>query len=329
METEQSFISRHTIPERNKTETDQQSKQYPDLTESGVEKAKERAKNEILELIKNAPEGSVVFIGGVSDQARTTQTAEIYGDALEEVVYDQSDSDIEVITKKNIDELLKSSNKKLTVDVAKQDYDRSLAQIGSDVAKTPNYEDVLQQITDYLKNEQPEKKIIITFPVQLKGFSYGFNDRWTTNGGKKTEYFSEILKKHSNDHTPAGIDWLENQGFLITKDGRELQGPNPTQVAKDYLESLRRLREFARKHTDRPIIIGGVGHQWDLDAVVTYLASGGKKVTIENFRQLVGNLEKPLIGEAEMFDFNIDDNKTTIDYRGKKLTISNGDEATN
>jgi len=326
MAIEQSFITRHTTPERNKTESDPQSKQYPDLTEGGVEKAKERAKNEILELIKKAPEGAVIFIGGVSDQARTAQTAEIYGDALEEVIYDQTSNDeIEVVTKKNIDELTKASNKKRAAEVAKQDSERSLAQIDSDVAKTPNFEDVLQQITDYLKSENPEKKIVITFPAQLKGFSYGFHDRWTTNGGKKTEYFSEVLKKHNNDHTPAGLDWLENQGTLTTKDGREIQGPNPTQVAKDYLESLRRLREFAGKHTDRPIVIGGVGHQWDLDAVVTYLASGGKDVTIENFRKLVGDQDKPLIGEAEMFDFSIGENQTTVDYRGKQLTIDKND----
>lgn len=326
MTIEQSFISRHTTPERNKTENDLQSKQYPDLTEGGVEKAKERAKNEILELIKNAPEGAVVFIGGVSDQARTAQTAEIYGDALEEVIYDQTNNEeIEVVTKKNIDELISASNKKRAREVAKQDYGRSLAQIDSDTAKTPDYEDVLQQITEYLKSENPEKKIVVTFPVQLKGFSYGFHDRWTTNGGKKTEYFSEVLKKHNNDHTPAGLDWLENQGLLTTKDGRKIQGPHPTQVAKDYLESLRRLREFAGKHTDRPLVIGGVGHQWDLDAVVTYLASGGTDVTIENFRKLVGDQEKPLIGEAEMFDFSIGGEETSVNYRGQQLTIGKND----
>ena len=224
-----------------------------------------------------------------------------------------------------IDELIKASNKKRATETAGQDYDRSLEQIKNNTAKTPDYEDVLQQVTDYLRNEEPGKKIVITFPVQLKGFAYRFNDRWTTKGGKKTEYFSEILRKYNNDHTLAGLDWLENQGVLTTKDGREIQGPNPTQVAKDYLESLRRLREFAGKHTDRPIVIGGVGHQWDLDAVVTYLASGGKDVTIENFRQLVGDPEKPLIGEAEMFGFSISEEKTTVDYRGKQLTIDKND----
>jgi len=317
---EVNFLTRHAQSERH--DPLRASKEYPSLTIEGVEQSKDTAKNKILELIKSAQEGAIIFIGGASDQARTAQTAEIYGDALEEVIYDQTNNEeIEIVTKKNIDELIKASNKKQAKDVAKQDPERSLAQIDSDMAKTPDYEDVLQQITEYLKNENPRKKIVIAFPAQLKGFSYGFHDRWTTNGGKKTEYFSEILKKHNNDHTPACLDWLENQGILTIEDGRKIQGPNPTQVAKDYLESLRRLREFAGKHTDRPIVIGAVGHQWDLDAVVTYLASGGKDVTIENFRKLVGDQEKPLIGEAEMFDFSIGEDQTTLNYRGQKLTI--------
>lgn len=314
------FLARHMKSSPSKGE--KTSAQYPGLSAEGVKQAKETAKNEILELIKNAPEGAVIFIGGSSDQARTGRTINVYGDALEEIVYEQTnDENTEVVTKKNIDELIKASNKKRASETAKQDHDRSLAQIYSDTTKTPAYENILQQITDYLKSEKQGKKIVITFPVQLKGFSYNFHDRWTTDDGKNTEYFNEILKKHNNDHTPAGLDWMENQGLLITEDGRKIQGPNPTQVAKEYLESLKRLKEFAGKHTDRPIIIGGVGHQWDLDAVATYLASGEKEVTIENFRQLVGNNEKPLIGNSEMFDFEISKKGITIDYRGKKIKI--------
>ncbi|PIZ95212.1 MAG: hypothetical protein COX81_01550, partial [Candidatus Magasanikbacteria bacterium CG_4_10_14_0_2_um_filter_37_12] len=168
---EVNFLTRHAQSERH--DPLRASKEYPSLTIEGVEQSKDTAKNKILELIKSAQEGAIIFIGGASDQARTAQTAEIYGDALEEVIYDQTNNEeIEIVTKKNIDELIKASNKKQAKDVAKQDPERSLAQIDSDMAKTPDYEDVLQQITEYLKNENPRKKIVIAFPAQLKGFSY-------------------------------------------------------------------------------------------------------------------------------------------------------------
>lgn len=313
---ESSFLTRHA----QSSKRGNASLEYNALSPEGVEQARDAAKKGILELIQNAPSGAVIFIGGASDQARTGQTAEVYGETLNEIVYEQkNNNEIEVVTKQNIDELITVSNKKRASDVAKQDCDKSLAQIDNDVAKTPDYEDVLQQITDYLKSENPDKKIVITFPVELKGFSYGFNDRWTENG-KKTEYFSEALKKHNDDNSAAGLDWLENQGTLTTEDGRNLQGPNPTQVAKEYLESLRRLREFAGKHIGRSIVIGGVGHQWDLDAVVTFLASGGRDVTIENFRKFVDKPEE-LINNSEIISFSIDKDGVIVDYRGKQLTI--------
>ncbi len=322
MTLEKAFITRHTTPARYATEADPKSNEYPELTQSGVEKAKETAKNEILELIEEAPAGSVIFLGASSDQMRTAQTAEIYGEALHEAIYSEVKSDdIEVITKKDLFSLMKISIEKKIKQIAQVDHDQSLGQIRQGVEQSEKYEDVLKELQEYLSVENPSKKIIITFPLQLKGFSYGFNDRWTMDG-EKTEYFKAVLDKYNGDHLKAGLDWLKNKGVLTLKDGRILNGPDPTQVAKEYMESLKKLRRFASRYTDRPIILGGVGHQWDLDALVTFVASGCTDVSYEKFIEIAGNQERALIAPAEMFDFSFTNEKIHLNYRNKHYAIS-------
>lgn len=295
MERETSFLGRHTTPARNATETDQQSEQYSDLTEGGVEKAREKAKGEIQELIQNAPEGAVVFLGGASDQPRTKETVKIYGDTLAEMMKNGEIKDaIRVLTQEDI------------IDMGE--------------GKGPT--STIKQIRRLLEKEDKNTKVVVTFPMKLKGFSYGYNDRWTQDG-KKTEYFSEILKKHNGSHEEAGLDWLKNQGILTTEDGRQIEGPKPEQVAKDYLESLERLRTFASEYTDRPLVVGGVGHQWDLDAVVTYLASGKKDVTYDQFTEVANDAEQPIMDEAEMFNFTVEEDTISVNYRGKKWKSKN------
>lgn len=283
------FATRHA--QSKKHDPEHVSQDYPELTETGVEQAREKARTEILDLIRRSPEGSLVFIGAASDQQRTKATGEIYGDTLSEMVENREiEDDIRVITKKDIIELSKGQGPTFT----------------------------MSQIKEILATESKSTKIIITFPLQLEGFSYAYKDRWTKEGGKKTEYFSEILKKYNNNHNQAGLDWLENQGHLTTEDGRDIFGPNPTQVAEEYLASLKKLSVFAAKHTDRPLVLGGVGHQWDLDALVTYLASGRKEVTMDDFKKIIGDSDREMIDEAEMFDFQIVKDEVNVHYRGEE-----------
>lgn len=300
------FVTRHASSARHSTPENPLSKDYASLTEKGVEQSKELARQEIFDLIKNAPDGSVIFLGGSSDQKRTADTLEIYGDELEKLIYNElKENSVEVITKNDIERLAKDSAKRA----------------GSE---TPDYESVLGEIDGLLREEDPKKKFIIDFPLELKGFSYGFRDRWT-KGGKKTDYFSALLEKHGDSHLKAGLDWLKNKGRLEQKDGSVLQGPDPTQVAKEYVESIRRLQVFARKHTDRPLFIGGVGHQWDLDALITYLASDRGEVTCEKFLEVAGDAKRVIMDETEFFEFEIMENKILVKYRGKEYEVKQKD----
>ncbi|MDO8483170.1 MAG: hypothetical protein Q7S86_05140 [bacterium] len=299
---ERFFTTRHARPERNKTSEDPASKEYPDLTVVGVEQAKERAQGDILQLIKEAPKGAVVFIAATSDQPRTKQTAEIYGDGLS-AIQEEIGNDVIVLTKRQIEGMS-------TVPAG-----------GSGVngfsPRAIAIAEVVRKIDEIIKTN-PDKKVVIDYPLMVKQLAYKYNNRWTDQAGKKTEYFSEVLKKHNNSHEEAGKDWIANQGRLELPDGRVLQGPAPAQVAAEYLEGARRLRDFAKKYVgDRPLIIGEVGHQWDLDALVTSLANGGK-VDLESFNRVTGG---GIAGETEIVEFTIGDKKTVVKYRGKEFSL--------
>jgi len=114
-------------------------------------------------------------------------------------------------------------------------------------------------------------------------------------------------------------DWIENQGRLELADGTILNGPKPDIVAKEYIEGLKRIHGFASGQLPgRPLIIHGVGHQWDLDAVVTYLAKG--KVNSDSFNEVTGGTA---IGESEFIhDIVIDPNgQTSVRYRGHEFVL--------
>jgi len=296
------FATRHARPAREAKEGDPVSREYPDLTEYGVEQARERARIEIFDLVKNAPEKAIVFIGGTSDQPRTKQTGEIYGDALSALREDLEHENIAVITKSDIDRMVTES-------------------IGEEAVKSVTKEKAFMpgQIIKVVKKLQEmvassPGKVIIDYPLMLKELAYKFKNRWTDQKGNKTEYFSEVLKKHGQNHYTAGEDWIENQGHLEVA-GRILQGPNPQEVAEDYLHGLKRLRAFVEKNAPgRPVIVGEVGHQWDLDALVTYLANDGK-VDFEGYKKV--SQGEGIMKEAEMTEVVIEPEKSVVRYRGR------------
>lgn len=295
-EKEHYFATRHARPAREAKEGDQVSKEYPDLTERGVEQAKERARNEILELVERAPEGAVIYIGGTSDQPRTKQTAEIYGDTLATLKTELGKENVIVITKSDIDQMIEEN-----------------------VSIVKVFERLRKMVED-----NPDKKVAINYPLMLKELAFKYKNRWTDKEGKKTEYFAELSKKHGQNHEAAGEDWLANQGRLEVG-GKVLQGPDPREVAEDYLKGLKRLRKFVEKNAPgRPVVVGEVGHQWDLDALVTYLANNGQ-VDYEGYKKV--SQGQGIIKEAEMTEIIIDPHdpqKSLIKYRGKNIGQEKG-----
>lgn len=311
LEKEQYFATRHARPEREAKAGDPASREYPDLTEQGVAKARERARGEIFELIDSAPEGSVVFIGGTSDQPRTKQTAEIYGDELAGLKREIGDEKTIVITKTDIDRMVAD---RVGEEAVKQAVKEKTFMPGQIIKVAESLKEIIR--------ENPEKKVVIDYPLMLKELAYKYKNRWTDQKGNKTEYFDEVLKKHNKNHYAAGEDWLANQGRLEIGD-RVIQGPLPQEVAEDYLNGLKRLREFVQKNVPgRPVVVSEVGHQWDLDALVTYLANN-RRVDYEGYKKV--SQGQGIMKEAEMTEIAIDPNnpeESFIRYRGTKFPVT-------
>jgi len=274
------FAARHTIKPKG---DDQESAEYKGASEKGVELGKERAK-EVLRLLENAKDGTVVFISGASEAIRTKSLGNILGDEMKRIVQEEGRDDMIVMTPE---------------DIAPKEFKNS-----------KGYTDMVRETTEKIE-ANPDKKIIVEFPMFLKQFALG-RERWVDENGNFTEYTQSVLAKHNNDQTEALKDWIKNEGQL-----GELKGPNPTKVAEEHLEGIKRLQEFAQRHIpDRPLIIGAAGHSWNLDALAVYLANKGK-VDIEGFEKVGGEMIK----DAELARVEIDNGKSKLVYKEQEFSI--------
>ncbi|MFH1956678.1 MAG: hypothetical protein ABIJ28_03465 [Patescibacteria group bacterium] len=261
------FFTRHSIRPK---EGDQESPDFEGVSEKGVELAKQRAR-EILESLEQSENGTIMFIGGTSEIVRTKSTAVIYGNEMRNIVSEQKRDDVLVFVPEDLENIEGYSNK--------VDY-------------------LVKQIT-----ANPEKKIIIDFPLFIKEFS--FVGDFTTEEGKWTQYTREMLKRSGGDSERFLKDWLDNQGVI-----GDLEGPNPKEIAEKQLAGLNRLREFVEKYiSGRPLIIGSVGHSWSLDALAVYLANKGE-VTAEAFDKM----KAKMIGDTEMIKLTQKDGKQVLQY---------------
>ena len=172
----ESFFTRHS---QKSERLEDESAEYPGLTEAGVALARERARQEILELVEKSEPGTVVFIGGASDLPRTKSTAKVYGDELQKM----DAEDVLVITRQEIAKIYKEEK---------------------------SYKGTLEQIAEFIKQNE-NKKIIVNFPMFLKGLSL------KDEGREFFAYYNQLLEKHGRNESAAIKDWLETNGKVDGK----------------------------------------------------------------------------------------------------------------
>lgn len=249
---------------------DLESSKFVGISEKGVKLAKERAQ-EIFANLEKSESGTIMFIGGISELPRTKSTAMVYGQEIKNLILEQKRNDVIVLLPEDIKEIEGYTNK-------------------------VNF--LIEQI-----KANRDKKIIVDFPLFIKEFS--FKDRWSDENGNLSKYAEKLLKRNENDEEKAMKDWFDNQGRID-----DLIGPNPKDIAEQQLAGIERLRKFAKKYIlDRPLVIGAVGHSWNLDAVAVYLANNG-----EISREAFEKMEAKMISETKMIRIMKQEGKQVLEY---------------
>lgn len=79
------FFSRHADADKKKLAEGDESKKYVGITKEGEQKSLSQEKVlELAQIVENAPDGAVIFLGGISGAVRTRSTLEAYADGLKE-----------------------------------------------------------------------------------------------------------------------------------------------------------------------------------------------------------------------------------------------------
>lgn len=258
----------------------EQVKKYLELTEEGVRLAQEKAGN-FAEMIEEAEPGTVFWFGGNSYIPRSRSTLEVYTDTLRERLSDAQADDTILISRKDIR------------GVAKEGYSKAVALI---VEKA---------------DQHPSAKIVIDLPLQIKQIS---QKDWYVVDGKVKQYQEELIRKYDlfseygENFSNATREWFTRPDTHIGKE----KVPSPEEVARSYLDGLRRLQNFAKKYfPNRPLKIAVVGHSFELNALLTYLANKGT-VNEDGFNKIGGTT----IGFTEPAIIELGGGKIKTMYRG-------------
>lgn len=271
-----SFIAaRHSIKPKGEYNP---SEEYKGISEKGVELAREQAQK-WLELLKNAPEKSVLLLSPTSEQIRTKSSMRAVAEEMKSFSSKDESSDVSIITEADF-------------------FDPKLT-----------YNEMIGIITSKIE-EAPDKKFVVSAPLFIKGFALGAG-RWTDQKGNPTPYLLDLMERNGGDDQSCLEDWVANEG----RSG-DLGGPNPTSVAEEHLEGIKKLESFAKRYlSDRPIVVGAVGHSWNLDALAIYLANNGK-VDSEGLEKVGGTM----ITEMEPIVLTSDENGEKLKY-GERLEM--------
>jgi len=273
------FVFRHSD---KPDEKNPESQTHPGLSEKGAEKAMEQKAKEIKEVVDNAPDRALIYIGGATELVRTKSTAIAAGEGLK-ALYKDNES-VVILTKEEI-----------------------ISQAG----KARSISSTIKKIIEIVESdENKNKKIVVDFPLFVKELS--FDRRWDAKKDN-FEYYDYLDKKYGNDEEGAFEEWSRTKGKNI--EGSE--GPNPETVAEEYLFGLDRIHEFVKKYfPERPVVIGAVSHRWDLDAAILKLIKG--EVTPEGFKEIS---DEKLTDTTEGTVITISGDQMKITWRGKEFSV--------
>lgn len=211
--------------------------------------------DEILRIIREAAPKSVIALAGVSEAGRTKSTAEVFSEELKKSIANEDGI--------------------------------AYIDLFTEWDKAGGLKDAINKIKR--ESLQDQDKIFVSFPLYMRQFRIG-NDRWQNEDGTWcSEYAQELFKKSEFDSSRVFQNWLKD----YQKDNS--LSPNPSDVAKEQLEGVRRLESlFSEIFPDRPVMVGFVGHSPNIEALHYYLRSGDDKISLSDL----------VVNEADTVVFN-------------------------
>ncbi len=223
-------IFRHADRSKNTTGADQSAPadsglidKYLDLTQKGIEKTRQETEDYAREVIDKLPSDAITLAVGATDMFRTAGTINVLVDKLEEI-YKAADS-VSVLTQEEIFNQL--GDPKYIEDSRKRWEDgrlsyKYLTTVGSDKIKK-----TLKIMKDFIE-ENKNKKVIIGFPIWVKGLTYGRHwGYWTSLGLLNAtpdqymyEYYAEKGLNQEDSELEMFQEWLkygEKASPLLTR----------------------------------------------------------------------------------------------------------------
>jgi hypothetical protein len=269
-----------------------ESPDYPGLTLEGVEEAKVKAVREILPIVENGAPGSVTFLAAVSELERTRSTANVFSDTI-----------AAEISGKESDILLISQNEIRSISAEEKLFTRIVSR--------------LKQIID----ENKDKKIIIDFPIFLKGLSMAETKR---RKGLITLEKSEDGGEIEN-LTPGANDLYKTKNYdeaeflkTLVESGKE-KDLDPKKIALGFQESINRGVDFFRQRLDvsRHLNVISVGSSGWMEWLAVYLANKGR-IDQDSLQETFSGKN---MAETEFYVVDFKPDKVEISIRDKKFSI--------
>lgn len=269
----EAIVSRHSIKGGGS--------EHEDISPEGVEKAKRKAEEELAPLIESAEEGTVIFMGGNSTEARTASTLKIYSDELKDIFKERKD--VVFFDRNQIKEQSKEKG----------------------YLGTARY--IQEKANDNLK-----AKIVINIPLTLNNLA---DKKWFDEDGVSVNLEQlALLNKHNQDYNAAIKEWFTCEGVLNGKQ----KLPRPVEVAENYLKAIKRLENFISEFSGkRNLKIVIVGHGFETDALQVYLANK-RNITPEGFENIGGRVMDT--AELSFIEPDNEGN-IHLKYRGKEFVL--------
>lgn len=274
-----------------------ESSEYPGLTVEGVTEASEKAKKEILPIIEESAPGTVTFLGATSELERTRSTANVFSDAIAENIEDEN---ILLIGRNEIKEIY---------------------------AETKS----LSGVVDHLKtviDENTDKKIIIDFPLFLKGLSMT-ETRDTKTGKIRRKGLITLEKSESGREienlTPDANDLYKEKNYdeaeflkTLIESGKE-KGLDPATIAECFRKSTDSLMNFFRKNFDQQkhLNIIAIDSSGWMEWLAVYLANKGK-IDQDGLQRVFSGKN---MAETEFYTVDFEVDKIKIKLRDKEFIV--------